>query len=157
MRFWLLVVIICSLSISGCASLQPLKSPEVSLVSIQGGKSQGLSAGFVLRLKVTNPNNIDLTIDGMHFVLDISDRKVLSGVSNNIPTLLAYSETIVDVNARVGLFEIIKLAKHFAKNTDKNINYHLTTTIDPDGFIAFDIEQQGLLTKDFLSGFKLAR
>ena len=144
--------------VTSCANLanliEPLKDPEVSLVSIEPIKGDTLLPRFILNLSVTNPNDRDLDIAGVNFSLAIEDRNVLSGIANNIPTLLAYSETPVSVTASVNLFDLIKLLSYFSKNTNSDIHYRLKTTIDPRGFIAFDIEKEGLLTESLLGGLK---
>lgn len=137
-----------------CSSLTSFKDPEVSLESIVPVSSKGMNPRFKVVLRVTNPNNQDFEMDGVSFNLDVAGKDLLNGVANDIPTLKAYSETLVDVETSISLFELLKLVSYLSKNSNKELHYNLQTTIDPAGFIAFDIENKGVLTDDLLSGLK---
>lgn len=140
-----------------CATIQPLKEPEVSLLGIEPIKSKGMAPRFVLHLSVSNPNAQDLAIEGMTFSLAIDEQEVLSGLANNIPTLIAYGETNVDVEAKINLFDLFKLLANLSKSNNKDLSYNLSTTIDPEGFIAITVEHEGKLDDALLEGLKKGR
>ncbi len=154
MRFF--VVFSLVLFLQSCASLVSLKDPEVSLIGIEPVKSSGMTPRFVLHLMITNPNDIDLDIDGVAFNFSIAEEELLSGVANNIPTLTAYGETAVDVQGSISLFKLFNLFRGLGKDADKALDYKLTTTIDPSGFPAFDVEQVGNLSGELKKGLQKA-
>lgn len=139
---------------SGCANLTSLKEPEVTLVAIKPMPAQGMSARFNLQLQVVNPNNVDLDIDGVYFKLEVADSKLFSGVANDIAQLKAYGETTVNVNASMSLFGLAQLLLSFSDFQGQAIPYKLNTTIDPSGLLKFDIEQEGVLSPELLSGLQ---
>ncbi len=141
------------LLISSCANLQPYEDLQIKLIAIDSGKQQGMSPSFTLKLLVTNPNAVDFEIDGLSFKLDIADQQILSGVANNVPTLLAYSDTVVAVQASISFFNLLKFLAFVSTDTEQVLNYHLRTKIDPKGFMVFNIEHQGKLDQNLLSGF----
>lgn len=149
-------ILVCMMFIvsSGCASLQNIKEPEVSLLAIEPIPTQGMAARFKLKLLVVNPNNIPLPIEGVHFKLEVADGKLFSGVGNNIPTIEAYGETEVEVNAIMSLFGLVQLVTKLGTLSNQPISYRLQTTIDPVGFMAFDLEQEGVLNQQMLSGLQ---
>lgn len=148
-------IVMALMTLVGCSTLTSFKDPEVTLESIEPVSSKGMNPRFKVILRVTNPNDQDFEMDGVSFNLDVAGKDLLSGVANDIPTLKAYSETLVDVEASISLFELLKLVRYLGKNLDEELSYNLQTTIDPSGFIAFDIENKGVLTDDLLSGLKL--
>lgn len=154
MKLRLFSLIFMFLMSSGCATLQNLKDLEVSLLAIEPIPTQGMAARFKLKLLVVNPNNIPLPIEGVHFKFEVADSKLFSGVGNNIPTIEAYGETEVEVNASMSLFGLVQLVTKLGTLTNQPINYRLKTTIDPVGFMAFDVEQQGVLNQQMLSGLQ---
>lgn len=154
MRTWSMFFILFSFCLTGCASITPIKAPEVSLVSIEPSKTKGFSQYFTLSLLVTNPNGFDLNIDGVTFNLEIADQKVMAGVSNSIPLLKAYSETPVKLNASIGLFDLLKLLAYFGQNPTQEMKYNLKTVIDPSGFIPLTVNREGILSEELLSGLK---
>ncbi|MGY6216485.1 LEA type 2 family protein [Methylolobus aquaticus] len=105
---WLLAV----LQISGCASWLPdfrhLKEPEVSLTGLALSDPNPLVPRFRVRLRVENPNDIDVSLDGADATLELNGRPVATGVSRSPLTLkrLAESELDLDVAAQtLGMLE----------------------------------------------------
>lgn len=152
MSAWKCFVMLCILFLSGCTSIQQLQDLEISLTKIEPVQPVGLSPRFNVHLLVANPNAQDLNIDGVSLQLNIADQKVLSGVSNQIPALKAYGETAVEIQTSISVFHILKILSVLNQQADGDIKYQLKTTIDPDGFIPFNISKDGLLNEDLLQG-----
>ena len=152
MSIWKSIVgmVISALLLSGCTNIQNLQDLDVSLTKIEPVQPLGLSPRFNVHLLVTNPNNQDLNIEGVTLQLNIADQKVLSGVSNQLPTLKAYAETPIEIS--VNLFYIFKVLKSINQQSADGINYQLKTTIDPDGFVPFNISKEGILDDEILQG-----
>jgi len=149
-----MIFAIFSLLLASCASIAPIKKPDVSLVSIEPSKTKGFTQYFTLNLLVSNPNSFDLDIEGVTFNLGIADQKVLSGMSSSVPLLKSYTETPISISASVSLFDLLKLLTYFAEHRNEELKYHLATTIDPNGFIPITISRDGILSDDLLSGLK---
>ncbi len=154
MRTWKVFIVGLMLTVASCASINPLKDLDVKLVGIVPTKTQGFTQQFTLKLLVTNPNAFDLDIEGVNFNLDVADQKVMKGVSNSVPVLKAYSETPVSLNASVGLFDLLKLFTLIGQAPIETFKYNLTTEIDPNGFVPFNISREGALSKKLLDGLK---
>jgi LEA14-like dessication related protein len=154
MRPWRIIFAIFSLLLASCASIVPIKKPEISLVNIEPTKSKGFSQYFTLNLFVTNPNSFDLNIEGVTFNLSVADQKILAGSSTSIPQLKAYKETPVKLTAGIGLFDLLKLLTYFSEHRQEKMKYNFATTIDPSGFIPITINREGILSDDLLSGLK---
>lgn len=154
MQTWKAFIVLFVLTLTSCASINPIKNPDVKLIGIEPTKIQGFSQHFKLKLMVTNPNAFDLDIEGVNFNLDVADQKVMGGVSNTVPVLKAYAKTPVTLNASVGLFDLLKLLSFFGQNPTEQLKYQLTTEIDPNGFVPFNINREGVLSEELLSGLK---
>lgn len=140
--------------LSGCTNVKHLQDLKVDLISITPSEIQSMSPRFTINLLVTNPNAEDLQIEGMNFQLDIAGNELITGVSADIPTLKAYSETKVSVDGSVSIFDFINLLRLIANKTDTPIEYELNTMIDPKGFIAFNLHHQGVLDDLLMKGLK---
>ncbi|WP_392340932.1 LEA type 2 family protein [Moritella marina] len=152
MSVWKSLVMVCVLVLSGCTNIQNLRDLDVSLSKIESIPSSGLSPRFNVHLLVSNPNAQDLDIEGLSLQLNVADKKVLSGVSNQLPTLKAYSETPIEVQANVNLFYIFKVLTSLNQQSGEGIKYQLKTTIDPQGFIPLNVTKEGILDEDILQG-----
>ena len=136
--------------LAGCTNLHHLQNLDVTLTSISPVTSIGLTPRFNIHLLISNPNAQDLEIQGVSFSLNIADQKVLTGVSNQIPTLLAYGEIPVEIQSTIDLFSLYKLVTYLSRHINEDIPYQLTSRIDPKGFIAFNITKEGILNDDVL-------
>jgi len=152
MSAWKSIVILCVSILSGCANIQQLQDLDVSLIKIEPIQPVGLSPRFNVHLLVSNPNAQDLNIEGMTLQVNVADQKVLSGVSNQIPTLTAYGDTPIEVKTSVNLFYIFKLLSALNQQADDGIKYQLKATIDPDGFVPLSVSKEGILDDEILQG-----
>ena len=152
MSRWKVIAMLCAFWLSGCTNIQELQDLEVSLIKIEPTRPAGLSPRFNVQLLVLNPNAQDLQIEGVSLHLDIADQKILSGVSNQIPKLTAYSETPIEIQTAVNLFNLFKLLAYLGQGSDEGIKYQLNTKIDPKGFVTFNLSKDGLLKENILQG-----
>jgi LEA14-like dessication related protein len=136
--------------LAGCTNLQHLQNLDVTLTNISPATAIGLSPRFNIQLLISNPNAQDLEIQGVSFNLNIANQKVLTGVSNQIPTLVAYGEVPIEVQSTIDLLSLYKLVTYLSRHMNEDIPYQLTSRIDPKGFIAFNITKEGILNEDVL-------
>lgn len=138
--------ITCSLVLAGCSTLQPkLEQPTVKVANLQLLPAQGLSQPIEISLLISNPNDRDLTLRGMSYTVGIENFDVLSGVSDQLPTLIAYQETPVKVVVSANVLQLVRLIEHFGRNGVKeNVNYNFSAKLDFSAWLpALRINEQG--------------
>ena len=109
-------LLLCVL-LSGCAAMKPkLEQPTVKVTGLQLLPAQGLLQPIQVSLLVTNPNDRDLSLRGMSYTVGIENFDVLSGVSNELPTLAAYQETPIKVVVTANVLQLVRLIEHFGRN-----------------------------------------
>lgn len=88
------------LLLAACSSLpMGAMAPKVSVAAVDV-KSLGLfEQRFDLGLRVSNPNDFDLKIEGLDFDLEVNGRPFAKGLSNTTVMIPAASSTIVHVEA----------------------------------------------------------
>ena len=67
-----LALILLAALVTGCAGLQSLEPPEVSVVSLKPVAATLMEQRFEVGLRVLNPNNRDIDVKGLDFELDIN-------------------------------------------------------------------------------------
>ena len=69
-------------ALGGCAGLgKPLESPRVTLADLRIREARTLEAALEVVLRVTNPNEAALDIQGLHADLEVNDRPFAHGAS----------------------------------------------------------------------------
>lgn len=138
--------ITCSLMLSSCSSLQPkLEQPSVKVVGLQMLPAQGLTQPIQINLLIGNPNDRDLTLRGMSYTVGIENFDVLSGVSDQLPTLTAYQETPVQVVVSANVLQLVRLIEHFSRNGVKDtVNYNFSAKLDFSAWLpALRVNEKG--------------
>lgn len=146
-----LILLVMMLALVGCSTLgSRLEQPTLKVTSIALGDGHALSQGFRIGLLVTNPNGVDLPVTGMHYTLSLNGQKILSGANNTIPTLVAYSETPVMIEATADILAVARLVRSLTL-ADEQVNYQLATKLGLSGWrLPVTIRQTGQLSLDSL-------
>lgn len=123
---WLLLL---ALTLSGCALLVPkLQTPRLSVVNIELRQASLLQQRLRVRVRVENPNDRSLPIQGLSYTLYISGQAFASGASEAsfvVPALgTAEFDMDVTANAAGALFTIL------AKPPGQSIDYQMKGRVE---------------------------
>jgi hypothetical protein len=139
--FWLVLL-------TGCAGLTPqLDPPKVSIDSFTSLPSSGGAPRFEIKLRVANPNKQTLDIAGISYSVELLGKEVISGVTNDVPTIKGYSEEVVTLEAGLQLFQLLRLLSGLGRTQADALDYRFSAKIDFNGFIPTQrIEETGEIT-----------
>jgi LEA14-like dessication related protein len=94
---------------AGCASLFWMgEKPNVEIVSIMPKEMRLLEQTFVMELRIQNPTDTDLDINGMAFELEINGQPFAKGVSNQSVKVERLSTKVVQVEAYTGFTSLLR-------------------------------------------------
>ena len=94
---------------AGCASLFWMgEKPNVEIVSIMPKEMRLLEQTFAMELRIQNPTDTDLDINGMAFELEINGQPFAKGVSNQSVKVERLSTKIVQVEAYTGFTSLLR-------------------------------------------------
>ncbi len=124
-------ITVCLL-LASCASLQPkIEQPTVKVAGLQLLPAQGFNQPIEVSLLISNPNDRDLSLRGISYNIGIENFDVLSGVSNELPTLIAYKETPVKVVVSANVIQLVRLLEHFSRTgVREEVNYNFSAKLD---------------------------
>ncbi|MDJ0785309.1 MAG: LEA type 2 family protein [Myxococcota bacterium] len=112
------------LTVPGCASLgSRFEAPEVFLIGLAPLPGGALEQRFLVQLRVLNPNDTALEIDGVDFTLDVNGARLTRGVSSERLTIPRLGEGVVQVTATTTLFDIFRQLLIVSDRTD--LDYEL--------------------------------
>jgi LEA14-like dessication related protein len=143
-----LILLTWLLMLSGCASITPdLDPPKVTLESFRALPSQGTAPRFEIKLRVVNPNKQTLDIAGISYSVELQDKELISGVTNDIPVIEGYSEEVVTLEAGLQLFQLMRLLTSLGSSASDSLEYRFSAKIDFNGFVPTQrIEETGEIT-----------
>ncbi len=134
--------------LTGCASIAPqLDPPKVSIESFRSLPSSGGAPRFEIKLRVANPNKQTLDIAGISYSVELLGKEVISGVTNDVPTIEGYSEEVVTLEASLQLFQLLRLLSGLGRTQADALDYRFSAKIDFNGFVPTQrIEETGEIT-----------
>lgn len=143
MRLYLVMALLAVLA--GCASVFPeVDPPKVTLESFKNLPGEGGAPRFEIKLRIANPNKQSLDIAGISYSVDILDKELISGVTNEVPLIEGYTEEVVTLEAGLQLFQLVRLLAGLGQEPTDNLAYRFSAKIDFNGFVPTQrIEESG--------------
>jgi len=122
--------------LSGCAGLHgPVKEPEISLADMQLVEIKPFEAVVKISLRVMNPNDFALPIEGVRCDLKIDGKHFATGVGNEHTEIPAYGMGLVPVTVYASTFKMFSSAlamlqgMNNGQGASKPIHYEIIGTI----------------------------
>lgn len=132
----LVLITILALALGGCSSLmQGIEPPKVSVDSVRSLPAEGSGPRFQIVLRIANPNARALDIAGISYGIELLGRELVSGVSNQVPRIEAYTEEQVVIDAGVNLLELLRLLGNLGQSRGDALGYRFTAKIDFRGLL----------------------
>ncbi len=135
--------------LSSCATMNPnFENPKVKVAGLKMLPTESLvSQPIEVTLLITNPNATDLSLRGISYTVGLENFDLLSGVSNQLPTLTAYQETPVKVTVSLNAFQILKFLNHLNKNgIGDSVKYNFDAKLDFYKYLpALHVKEAGMV------------
>lgn len=114
-----------ALTLGGCATLPgSLTPPEVTLADLRLIDVGLFEQRFGLSLRVLNPNEVDIPVEGLSFTLELNGTDFASGVSNESVTIPRLGEALVDVQAVSSLTGLLHQLRRLSQG-EQGIEYRI--------------------------------
>ncbi len=98
------------LVLAACARIGETRAPQVHVVDIRLLQGGILEQRFRVDLRIGNPNDFDLPLDGLTFELDLNGRRFAEGFTDQSVTVPRLGEARVSLTASTNLFDMIEQA-----------------------------------------------
>ncbi|NGP53302.1 LEA type 2 family protein [Thioalkalivibrio sp. XN8] len=123
----ILAVLALCLAAAGCTTLSALESPELKVTSFRVLEQEpgSLEQRFAVGLRVINPNNRDIQVDGLDFSLDLNGRRLARGVSNDSFNLPRLGEAETTVVVSTSLVDVLRQAVQLGQRSEEEFEYRL--------------------------------
>lgn len=140
-------LLLLAVALSGCALLVPkLQTPRLSIVDIEVRRANFLEQELRVRMRVENPNDRSLPIQGLSYTVYLSGQQFATGVSDAsfVVPALGTAEFNMDVtaNAAGALFAIL------SRPRGQGVDYHMKGRVElSHGWLrSIPFEQSGTFT-----------
>jgi LEA14-like dessication related protein len=118
------------LALTACATTGSYpEQPRVSLSSIQPMEMTLLEQRYSLQLRIMNPNDKAIPVEGMSYAIEINGREFAYGVSNAEVSIPPYGEALLDVEVISNLLNIMQQVQEMHGEQHDSLRYRLTGQI----------------------------
>ena len=139
-----IVLLSGTLLLPGCAGLK-LQTPSVTVVSMNIVEASLFEQRFTFKLRVQNPNDMDIPVTGMSFEIKLNDQPFAKGVSNKPVNLPRLSETVMEVTAISDLSGILRQLNELRKGNLSAVSYFIKGRLVTGSFAALHFENSGMI------------
>lgn len=95
--------------LSSCASFGSLlESPDVSVVNLTPEPASGFEQRFRVELRLTNPNDVPLEVDGLRFELELNGQRLARGQTGEAVTVPRLGDATITVNASTTVLDVFR-------------------------------------------------
>ena len=130
--------------LAGCAGISGLsQKPEVSLAGLELAEFKLLEQRFAMKLRIQNPNDVELKINGLSFDVELNELPFAKGLSDRAVTVPRMGEAILDVQATSNLGSVLKQLRELKKSGREHVDYRLSGRINVDGFGSIPFDRRG--------------
>ena len=124
-RLAILVVLLLGLGPAGCASVpeEEILPPKINLSDLRIQESSGFEQQFEVDLRVSNPNNFDIDLEGLSFAMEVNESHFADGQSSAEVTLPRLGNAKVPVTATTTIVDLVRQV--LLLGTSKAINFRI--------------------------------
>ncbi len=143
------IAIVCLAALlTACATLTgDLDPPKVTIENVESLPNSGSTPRFLITLRIANPNKQALNIVGVSYSMELLGKELITGVTNEVPRIDAYSEQTVELEAGVRLFELLRLLAGLGLEQTEELDYRFEAKIDFEGFLPTQrVEETGVIS-----------
>ena len=150
-RAGVLLSLLLAAQLFGCAA--PWQKPELSVASVELLGIGLTEQRLLLKLRVTNPNDADLTINSLAFQIEANGRSFATAESTRQQVVARHAEALLDVVALTRLGDLVWQLRELRRAGNLPLRYRLSGKVDVDGYGSVPFDRSGELPLSALDRF----
>ena len=125
---WSLIVLV--LFLLGCAALfETMERPRINIANVVPRDIKLFEQVFDLELRIQNPNDTPLEVNGLAFELELNDKRFATGVSNQSLVIDRLSSDVIHVQAITTLVGFLRQVAEYQQTKDPRVTYRIKGSI----------------------------
>lgn len=131
-----------ALLLAACAPVIS-KPPAVTLAGVDLESIGLFEQRYILQLRVTNPNDSDIPVEGVSFDIELNGMHFASGVSNSAVTIPRLGEALLEVKATSNLASFMRQLRDLNKDGKSGLDYRIKGDLRVSGYGAVPFDRAG--------------
>ena len=109
----------------GCATAPKMEPLEVTLTDIVPGQMSLLEQEYQVKLKVQNPNNFDIALDGAAYQVDLNGKPFAKGVARQSVTVPKYGDATIEGTCISDLSGVLTQISQLTQGAPEKFSYRV--------------------------------
>lgn len=114
-------------------------APDIALVGLRLGSSEGMYQTVLVDLMLTNPNASDLKFNALSYRMRLEGRDLVSGTSREPLVVPAGGSAKYTVPATISLMSGFGFIRDLLNKPKDRIAYELSATLEPSGLFSIPL------------------
>jgi LEA14-like dessication related protein len=137
------IVLGCLFVLSACAAWAIREPLNVTIADITPLDMNLLEQRYAVKVRLLNPNDVDIAFDGVVFDLEVNDKPFAKGVSDRGGTIPRFGEAVIDIQVVTGLQNILRQIVELQKEDRAGFSYHIKGRLHSKGGFAIPFDTKG--------------
>ena len=117
------------LLMAACSSMpKDFEAPRVHITDMTAKDVAIFEQRFDMKIRIQNPNNTDLSINGLKFDIDLNEREFANGMSGENVTIPRFSSQVLNVEVITGISSFLRQFQEFNKTGSSKLRYRIKGT-----------------------------
>ena len=109
----------------GCATVPKMEPLEVMLSDVTPGQMSILEQEYQVKLRVQNPNNFDIALDGAAYTIELNGKSFAKGVARQSVTVPKYGDAIIEGSCISDLSGVLTQISQLTKGAPEKFRYRI--------------------------------
>ncbi len=139
-------ILVAGIFSAACATVPPdIEPPKISIANIAPKEVALFEQRFDVQLRIQNPNEKELSLNGMRFELDLNEKEFATGMTGERMTVPRFSSQVVNVEVITGISSFLRQIQELNKTGAGKVRYRLkgTAFVDSPGIFKLPFDEKG--------------
>ena len=133
-------ILLAGILSAACATVPPdIEPPKISIANIAPKDVALFEQRFDVQLRIQNPNEKELSLNGMRFEIDLNEREFATGMSGEKVIVPRFGSQVVNVEVITGISSFIRQIQGLNKTGAGKVRYRLKGTAFVDSPSVFKL------------------
>lgn len=143
-HWWITAAVV--MMIASCSTMpKDFEAPRVNISDLTPKEMAIFEQRFDVKLRIQNPNDVDLSVNGMRFDIELNEREFANGMTGERLTVPRFGSQTVDVEVFTTLASFLRQVQDLNASGGQKVRYRLkgTAFVDSPGTFKAPFDEKG--------------
>ena len=147
-------ILMAGMLFAGCATVPPgIEAPKISIANIEPKDVALFEQRFDVRLRIQNPNEKELAMNGMRFEFDLNEKEFANGMTGEKVAIPRFGSQVVNVEVITGITSFLRQFQGLNKTgSGGKMTYRIkgTAFVESPGTFKLPFDEKGEIDLGFV-------